>query len=77
MSKPTENPLESVHDAIVFDVIDWTTTKRMAWIWGVVCGWDEESMAELVRKYHWDADTVARLERLHKRWDELLGEVGE
>jgi hypothetical protein len=67
----TENPFISISNAISFDVRDWSGDKRLAWIYGIACGWDDEdgdeenkAMAEIQAKFKWDDDTVARLRRL-------------
>lgn len=78
----SENPFTSIGDTIAFDVRDWSQDKRMAWIYGIACGWDVERhnevdtdvMAELQAKFKWSDETVARLRRLRKRFRDA--EVG-
>lgn len=75
-----ENPFESLHTVMVFDPRDWSAYKRDAWVYGIVVGWDEEkplkgetgreAMADLAAKFNWTDEDVARLRRLHKRFDE-------
>ena len=60
------NVFESLHNAIAFDVRDWAEDKRSAWIYGVLLGWDEESMQELTERFGWDAETCSRLAELHR-----------
>ena len=55
---------ESLEAAMAFTPHDWTQHHRLAWIWGIVLGWDD-AMPEMASKHRWDAETVARLERLH------------
>lgn len=43
-------------DAIVFDSRDWVENKRDAWIYGIVVGWDDDSLNELAQKFRWDKD---------------------
>lgn len=73
-----ENPLLSIGDAIAFDSGDWGLTRAMAWIYGIVLGWDDEddpsdngAMDEVARKFDWSPEAVARLRRLHERFAEL------
>lgn len=56
---------ESLSIAINFCSRDWSSDRRDAWIYGVVVGWGDESIAELAEKHGWGKDTQARLRRLH------------
>lgn len=67
-STPQEDPKESLKDTLAFSVDDWTQTRAMAWVWGIVCGWDDESLAELAPRFNWSDEAVARLKRLHERF---------
>ena len=66
-----EDPRESLRSTLAFSVDDWAATRAMAWVWGIVEGWDDESMAELAAKFGWDAATTARLNLLHERFGRL------
>lgn len=66
----TEKPLTSICNTIAFDVRDWSTDKRLAWIYGIVHGWDD-AMDEMSAKYDWSAETVSRLRRLHASFQSL------
>ena len=70
-TKDTENPLESIDAAISFSPRDWSSHHRDAWIYGIVCGWDSESMKELADEYRWTHETTARLRRLHAGYTAL------
>ena len=63
-----EDPRKSLDTTLAFSVDDWAATRAMAWVWGIVVGWDEESMAELAAEFRWDEATTARLNRLHERF---------
>ena len=67
MSAPEENPFDSIHACIAFSPRDWSEHHRMAWIYGIVCGWGD-SMGAVARKHHWGPDEVERLKRLHIRY---------
>jgi hypothetical protein len=72
-----EDPRESLKTTLAFSVDDWAATRAMAWVWGIIEGWDDESMAELAETFHWDEATTARLNRLHKAFtSETAGEAG-
>lgn len=55
---------ESLRNCIAFDSMDWGACKRHAFIYGIVLGWDEESLFELATKHKWDPATVHRLRGL-------------
>lgn len=73
-----EDPHKALEDTLAFAVDDWAASRAMAWVYGIVCGWDDEddpddgAMAELAATYDWDDATVSRLRRLHERF---IGEV--
>jgi hypothetical protein len=56
----------SIHDAIAFSSRDWAEHHRDAWIYGIICGWDDASYRELKAKHRWTDDTVSRNKRLHQ-----------
>ena len=63
-----QNCLESIECAIAFDVRDWGNDRRSAWIYGIVFGWDEESLDEFSKQYGWDNADKIRLADLHRQW---------
>lgn len=66
-----QNPLKALDLTLAFSVDDWAATRAMAWVWGIVCGWDDDAMAELAQTFRWDEATTARLNRLHERFAAL------
>jgi hypothetical protein len=62
---PTENFVESLHDCMVFDARDWALDNRNAWMYGIVVGWDADSMADVAQKHGWTPEEIDRLKRLH------------
>ena len=71
-----ENPIEALRVTLSFSVDDWGSSRAMAWVWGIVNGWDDEAMDELAREFGWDKATTDRLNRLHATFD-ALGATGE
>lgn len=65
---PIYNCLDSIEGVIAFDVRDWSEDRRSAWIYGVVFGWDDSSVADLKTKYKWDNSDIQRLNQLHNQW---------
>lgn len=78
----TENPLESLSDALAFSSDDWAESRAMAWVWGIVHGWDDaddpecDAMDEVSARFRWDPDAVARLRRLHAEFQRIAEEAG-
>ena len=65
-----ENPLESIGMACAFWTGDWAQDARLAWIYGIACGWDD-AIAEVAAKHRWTPETVMRLRRLRERYKKL------
>lgn len=75
------DPKLALKHAIAFDVADWAETRMMAWIYGIVVGWDDEdpmegesgreSMDEVAARFGWSESLVQRLRDLHRRFEEL------
>ena len=66
-----ECPMKSVEVALATISMDVSTDAKLAWIWGVILGWDKASMKELIERFGWTSDTVARLDALRRRWVEI------
>lgn len=56
---------ESLRACLVFSPTDHSQNHRDAWVYGIVCGWDDECLAELSKKHKWSSEEVQRLKRLH------------
>ena len=69
--KPTESPLESLSVTIPFSSKDWGKEKRDAWIYGIICGWDDNCFSEFEMKFGWNIETFERLKRLHEKFELL------
>lgn len=72
-----DDPLRALEDTLAFAVDDWSDTRAKAWIYGIVCGWDdpdapdEDAMSELAEQFRWTPEQVARLRLLHERFKAL------
>ncbi|WP_330253074.1 hypothetical protein OG874_00215 [Nocardia sp. NBC_00565] len=80
MSEPTEDPFESLRSAIAFSSADWSEARDLAWIYGIVLGWDPDpgededgAMDVVAQRFSWDAANVARLRRLHAAFEQHAG----
>ena len=68
------NALESIENTIAFDVRDWSTDRRSAWIYQVVFGddgsdIDNEEWEKLSKDFGWDDEDRERAKRLHEQWE--------
>lgn len=68
-------PLDSLECTMAFATKDWSEDKNDAWLWGIICGWDEESLEELQDKFGWSTESVERLSMLHDKFNTLKEEV--
>lgn len=67
----TPCPLENIHDVLSFSSKDWSTASEDAWLWGIVCGWDDGVLAELQDKYGWPDSYVVNLKEFHRSYKKL------
>ena len=66
--KQTECPFASLGMAVACHSRDWSLRGRDAWIWGIVCGWDDESLGDIQDRLLWSDESVARLKRLRSEF---------
>ena len=62
--------LDSIECTIAFDVRDWSEDSRLAWIYGIVFGWDDAEK-EIQNNFRWSDADIKRLRKLHRQWIEL------
>jgi len=67
----TECPIDSLKSTLAFAVDDWSRTRAMAWVWGIVHGWEGESLEECKAEFRWTDEACARLGRLHDAFEAL------
>lgn len=64
--------VESLRNVITTSSLDWGSASDIAWIYGIVVGWDTDprdddgldAMRELTVRFSWTTETVERLRRL-------------
>ncbi len=64
----TDSPFESIKSCMAFHARDWSKDRRDAWMYGVVCGWDDAAMSEVAEAHGWGPGQVARLRVLRERF---------
>lgn len=72
MSDRSKCPLASLESVISFSAKDWSIERSDAWVYGVVLGWDDDSLKELSLKFRWNNEDVTRLKMLHRNFKGLL-----
>lgn len=68
MNKADFNPFESLQTVVATDSRDWARNRNDAWIYGIICGWDDDSLTELAGKFNWSDQAMVRLKLLHKKF---------
>lgn len=74
------NPLKALESTVTFSSMDWGEARDTAWIYGIVCGWDEDdpeeesAMPELAAKFGWTDEQVTRLRALHAEFVRMGGQ---
>lgn len=66
----SEDFKESLVSCLAFHARDWSKDKRDAWIWGIIFGWKGEARDEIQEQFHWDDETMVRLDRLYQQFTE-------
>ncbi|MYV30337.1 hypothetical protein GQ649_24265 [Rhodococcus sp. DSM 6344] len=81
--KPAEeetkaDPFKALHDVIAFSSMDFGSASDVAWMYGIVVGWDNDdsdevedqhaSMRELAQRFNWPHRKVQLLRNLHAEW---------
>ena len=84
-STDLEAALDSARNVIALSSRDWSTSHDLAWLWGILVGWDEDptagdvdqgdAMTDLAARHRWSPGDVARLRRLRAAID-LAGRPG-
>lgn len=57
-------PFDELHALCVFSARDWAARRDDAWLYGIIVGWGD-ALPEVAERHAWDAETAARLRRLH------------
>lgn len=67
-AKSAAEAFGSIDKCLAFSSRDHGLYRGDAWIYGIVCGWehgDSKAMDEMAARHGWDAESVARLRKLH------------
>lgn len=67
MEIPT-NPLQKLQEVFAFTSRDCSEDKMIAFIYGVVMGWDDDSYAEIKDKHNWTDKDIKLQKMWHKNY---------
>lgn len=70
-SEGTEDPLHSLVTTLAYTSRDMSVQSDLAWVYGIVCGWDDESLAEFRIRFKWTENSTDRLKRLHASYVDI------
>lgn len=68
MCKDCTNPFQSLEHCVACHSRDWAKHYRDAWLWGIICGWEEEAFDEIIKQHNWQGKTAKRLKHLRKEF---------
>lgn len=72
-----DNALQALVESYSRSAKDMGAKKFDAWVYGIICGWDDASYAELSVKHDWTPDVVAYNKLLHENykraWSAYMG----
>lgn len=85
MSIETIKPLDSLESTLAFDSRDWSLSKRDAWIYGIICGWENEdplegeteddAVNEICEKHGFDKKRLKQLRKNYLKLKEYEDQV--
>lgn len=56
---------------------DYSLVSEDAWIWGIICGWDESCYKEFEKKFSWwSKDDTKRIKYMHSQFIKIAQENG-
>lgn len=71
------NPFNSLYKTIVFSPDDYSIGKDKVWLYGIIVGWDDESLKEFENRYWWwKKEDTYRLKEMHRQFVALAKENG-
>jgi len=67
MDVPT-NPMQALRESYAGSPKDMAEEKFDAWVYGIICGWDNECYDDLAKKHNWSKDTFEYNQLLHRNY---------
>lgn len=63
-----KNCFESIHSALTSYTGDLSKEENLAWIYGIIIGWNDESLDDLSKSHQWTQKDIERLKRLRAEY---------
>lgn len=76
-----EDPFDSLRSALAFSPRDWSDSKDLAWVWGIIMGWDgdpadeTDAMSEVAESFGWTKEQVECLRNLHAKFQQVATQM--
>lgn len=67
MNEYPTSPFESLRNCFTYSPKDWSASKREAWAYGIVVGWND-AIQGIANLYGWTDDDIAKLKQLRERF---------
>lgn len=73
---------EALDNIVAFWPGDWSSDERLAWLYGIIAGWDDEddedaksddTMSSVATRHKWDTEAVERLRKQRREYKALSG----
>lgn len=71
MRKQDLSPQEALKLTIALNPRDWSLDETDAWLYGIICGWGDDSCLELRDEFGWSGDDIILMKILHKRFEAM------
>jgi hypothetical protein len=71
------NPLRQIRNTLASTSRDCGKDKMIAYIYGIVCGWDNPSYKELKSIHGWTNDDIAQLKSMHRQYQNAMNSLKE
>lgn len=73
INEETINPLQRLAETLAFTSRDCSEDKMIAFMYAIICGWDDASFNELMVKHGWTLDDIKLMKAWHddykKAWN--------
>ncbi len=67
--------LKVMRNSIVYSCRDWSVLSSDAWLYGMIVGWDAESLIDIAVKFRWSAAQISTL-RSHRESVRQVENIG-
>ena len=75
-NKKTENSLERIRQTFAFTSLDCSKDKMIAFLYGIVMGWDDNSFKELMDLHNWSDKDVVDIKMWHENYIKTMKLLG-